>query len=90
MVCDIRPQKDEIHRVRLTVGGDHIDYLGDLSTPTSDFTTEKCLINSIFSTKNAKGLCTDIKDFLFEHRNGKKRIHEGQIGNYTAGNRRSI
>ena len=63
MVCDIRPQKAETHRVRLTVGGDQIQYPGNASTPTADLTTAKCLVNSILSTKNAKGLCADIKDF---------------------------
>ena len=63
MVCDIRPQKKETHRVRLTVGGDKVEYPGDVSTPTSDLTTAKCLINSILSTSKAKGLCIDVKDF---------------------------
>ena len=63
MVCDIRPHKAEKHRVRLTVGGDQIDYPGEVSTPTSDLTTAKILINSILSTPNAKGMCADIKDF---------------------------
>ena len=63
LVCDIRPQKAEIHRVRLIVGGDQIYYRGDISTPTSDLNTAKCRINSIISTASAKGLCADIKDF---------------------------
>ena len=54
MVCDIRPQKAEIHRVRLTVGGDQIDYPGDISTPTGDLTTANCLINSTLSTTKIK------------------------------------
>ena len=45
------------------VGGDKVDYPGDKSTPTSELTTAKCLINSILSTANAKGLCIDIKNF---------------------------
>ena len=38
LVCDIRPNKAEVHRVRLTAGGDQIEYPGEVSTPTSDFT----------------------------------------------------
>ena len=38
MVCDIIPHKTEFHRVRLTVGGDQIEYPGKVSTPTSDLT----------------------------------------------------
>ena len=63
MVCDIRSQKGEKQRVRLTVGGDQIDYPGNISTPTSNLTTTKLLTNSILSTKNTKGLYTDNKDF---------------------------
>ena len=61
MVYDIRPQKSEAHRVRLT-GGGQIDYPGEVSTPTSDLTTAKCLVNSILYTSNAKGMCANIKD----------------------------
>ena len=68
LVCDIRPNKAEVHRVRLTAGGDQIVYLGEVSTPTSDLTTAKCLINSITSTLNAKRICADIKDFYLNTR----------------------
>ena len=44
-------------------GGGQIDYPVEVSTPTSDLTTAKCLVNSILSTTNAKGMCVDIKDF---------------------------
>jgi hypothetical protein len=42
-VVDIRPNKSEIHRVRLTVGGNLIQYPGDVSTRSADLTTSKCL-----------------------------------------------
>ena len=41
LVCDIRPNKSEVHRVRLTAGGDQIAYPGEVSTPTSDTHTAK-------------------------------------------------
>ena len=63
MIWDIRPQKSEKHRVWIVVGRDQIDYPGEVSTPTSDLKIAKCLINSILSTSNVKGLCADIKDF---------------------------
>ena len=63
MVCDIRPKKAETHRVLLTVGGDSVEFPGDVSTPTIDLTTAKYLINSIVSTPNAKRSCADIKYF---------------------------
>jgi hypothetical protein len=39
LVVDIRPNKSEIHRVRLTVGGNLIQYPGDVSTRSADLTT---------------------------------------------------
>ena len=32
-ICNIRPQKSETHRVRLTSGGDKLEYPGDPSSP---------------------------------------------------------
>jgi hypothetical protein len=63
IVATIRPQKSETHPVRLTVGGDLIDYPGDVSTPTADMTTTKILFNSVISTPDARFMCTDVKDF---------------------------
>jgi hypothetical protein len=39
-VCNIRPQKTETHRVRMTAGGDKLDYPGDASA-ICDFPREK-------------------------------------------------
>ena len=47
IVCTYRPQKDEKHRTRLTVGGNLIVCLCDVSAPTSDLTTAKLLFNSV-------------------------------------------
>jgi hypothetical protein len=62
-VVDIRPNKPEIHRVRLTVGGNLIQYQGDVSTRSADLTTSKCLWNSTISTDGAKFMCLDVKNF---------------------------
>jgi hypothetical protein len=53
-VVDIRPNKSDIHRVRLTVGGNLIQYPGDVSTRSADLTTSKCLWNSTISTEGAR------------------------------------
>jgi hypothetical protein len=50
IVCDYKPHKKEKERVRLTVGGDRLDYSGDVTTSTADITTFKILINSTLST----------------------------------------
>jgi hypothetical protein len=48
--CDYKPHKKEKDRVRLTVGGDRLDYSGDVATSTADITTFKIIINSTLST----------------------------------------
>jgi hypothetical protein len=63
-ICvNIRPQKAETHRTRLTVGGNLIEYPDDVSTPTADITTAKLLFNSVVSTHRARFCVADIKDF---------------------------
>eukprot|EP00978_Attheya_sp_CCMP212_P040157 scaffold216216_cov26-Attheya_sp.AAC.1 len=62
-VCDIRPQKEETHRVRLTAGGNLIDYPGNVSTPTANIKTIKTHWNSVGS----KYMCVDIKDFYLNN-----------------------
>jgi hypothetical protein len=37
-------------RVRFTMGGDKVNYPGDVSTKTANLTTAKCLFNSVLST----------------------------------------
>ncbi len=63
LVVLVRPNKDDMYRVRLTVGGDKVDYPFEVSTPTADLTTAKLLFNSVISTPGAKFMCIDIKDF---------------------------
>ncbi|KAL7426973.1 hypothetical protein ACHAXH_000515 [Discostella pseudostelligera] len=63
IVVDYRPQKTDPNRVRLTAGGNLIEYPGELTTQTADLTTTKMLWNSIISTKDARYLCLEIKNF---------------------------
>jgi hypothetical protein len=53
IVCDYKPHKKEKERVPLTVGGDILNYSGDVATLTADITTFKILINSTLSTEDA-------------------------------------
>jgi hypothetical protein len=46
----------------MTMGCNLIDYLGEVSTKTADFTTAKCLWNSPFSTPGARRMCMDVKN----------------------------
>jgi hypothetical protein len=61
MVCDYKPHTKEKECVRLTVGGNMLDYSGDVTTSTADITTFKILINITLSTADAAMMMMDIK-----------------------------
>ena len=66
-VCNVRPEKDKKNRTRLVVGGNRINYPGDVGTPTADMLLAKIIFNSVISTKGAKFMTADISIFLSEH-----------------------
>jgi hypothetical protein len=45
------------------VGGDRLDYSGDVATSTADITTFKVLINSILSTEDSEMMMMDIRNY---------------------------
>jgi hypothetical protein len=49
--------------MRLTVGGNRLDYSGDVANSTADITTFKNLINSTLSTQDAAMMMMDIKNY---------------------------
>jgi hypothetical protein len=57
IVAAYRPEKTNPRRVRITVGGDRIEYDGNVSTKTADMPTVKTLLNSVISTSG--GCFTD-------------------------------
>jgi hypothetical protein len=61
--CDFRPQKTEPNRCRITVGGDRLDYPGEVATKTADMTTIKCLLNSVLFRSKARFMTGDVKNF---------------------------
>jgi hypothetical protein len=61
-ICDHRPTKDDPWRVRLTVGGDKLDYPGDPGAPAASLLDSKFVINSTISTPCANFFTTDVKD----------------------------
>ena len=63
IVCNVRPEKDDPHRVQATVMGNLINHPGDNSTPTADLLTVKILLNSVISTPGAKFMTIDISNF---------------------------
>jgi hypothetical protein len=63
LVCDLKPNKTEKHRVRLAVGGDRFEFSGETATSTADITTLKILINNTLSTADAKMMTMDINNY---------------------------
>ncbi len=57
------PQKTDPNRIRITAGGNLINYPGKLTTWMADITTLKLHWNSVLSTPGAKYICRDIKNF---------------------------
>jgi hypothetical protein len=49
--------------MRLTAGGDRINYPDDVRTPTVDMTLVEIFLNSVILTKGAKCVLLDVKDF---------------------------
>ena len=68
IVDDHCPHKAEPERVRWTVGGNLVDYPGNVSTPTANMTTAKLITNDTVSTPNATYHCFDISNFISTHR----------------------
>ena len=65
LVASIRPHKTETHRVRVTVGGNRLDFPGDTTTNCASLTTTKRLFNSTISTPGACFITIDIKKFYY-------------------------
>ena len=68
MVCDIKQRKTEKHRVRLTIGGDVLDYFGDTSSPTASLIETKLILNSTISDSHlgARFMTLDIKAYFLQ------------------------
>ena len=59
----VRPEKAEQNRTRFTVGGNRINYPGEVVTPTAEMLVAKLLFNSVVSTPGAKFMTMDIPNF---------------------------
>ena len=57
----LRRRKKE--RTRFDVGGDRINYPGEIATPTADMLAANLLFNSVVSTRDAKFMTMDISNF---------------------------
>ena len=63
IVVDYRPQKSDPNRVRIATGGNLIDYSGELTTRTADLKTSTLVWNSVISTKDARFMGINIRNF---------------------------
>ena len=63
-VCSIRPQKSETHRVRMTAGGDRLNYTDYPISPTVSITDANIHFNSTISDtkRGARYMTLDIKN----------------------------
>jgi hypothetical protein len=63
VVCKVQPEKgDDTDRMRITIGGNKIVYLGDVGTPTGSIELVELLINSVLSQRNTWFATMDLKN----------------------------
>jgi hypothetical protein len=63
-ICaNYRPEKADPNRIRITLGGNLVNYPGDVGTRTADLLTVKLLLNSVISTPGEKFMSLDISNF---------------------------
>ena len=84
-VSDVRAQKKETHRIRLTVGDDHLEYYTDPSAPVVGLFDAKIYLNSTISDAKwgARYFVADIENYYLNNKLLQfqyMRIH----GNYLA------
>ena len=65
IVATIHTHKTEVNRVRVTVGGDILNYPGGTTISCSRLTTTKCLLNITISTPDAQFMTLYIKYFYY-------------------------
>ena len=63
VVCDIRPDKDDPNRTRITIGANRICYHRDVGTNTASLELIKLVLNSVLSRKGARFSTIDLKIF---------------------------
>ena len=65
-VCDVKSLKKEVHRVRITVGGDRLSCPDDTGSPTTNMLETKLLVNFTISDAKhgARFLSVDIVNYF--------------------------
>ena len=76
IVVDYRPQKKNPNSVRITAGGNLINYPFELTTQTANITTSKIMWNSTISTRGARYMCADAGNLYLATPHRLPRVHE--------------
>ena len=76
------PQKEEMKRTILDVGGNLINCPFDCGIPTADMITVKLLLNSVMSTPHARWMTTDIKNFYLNTPMKRKEYMRMELKNF--------
>ena len=66
IVADYFPQKADPNRIRITAGGNLINYPEDVTTRTAYLITTQILRNIVLSNNNEKYCCTNFANFYLE------------------------
>ena len=62
-LCSVSNEKYDKNRTRFVVGGDWINYPGEVATTAADMLVAKHLFNSVVSTRNTKFITMNISNF---------------------------
>jgi hypothetical protein len=65
-VVDYWPQKEDLHQIQITAGGNLVQYNSSPSVNTEDLDTSKLHWNIVISTKQARYMCLDIIIFSLQ------------------------
>ncbi len=66
VVCEVRPDKDDPGCTRITIGGNHICFPGNVSTNTALLELVKLFLNSVLSQKGALFSSIDLTNFYLD------------------------
>ncbi len=67
VVCEVRLDKDDPNRTRITIGGNRICYPGNVGTTTVPLELLKLLLNSVLSQKGARFSSINNKNFYLDN-----------------------
>ena len=79
VVCELRPDKKDPNRTRITICGTNVCYPGDVGTNTASLELFNLMINSVLSRSGAKYVCFDIETFYLSTSLGRPEYVKIQL-----------